>query len=63
MSEIIKDKPDCETCGHSPDLHSCSDDADLDSPDIKFSCNGPNFDGCDLECPDYEGEITFTEEP
>jgi hypothetical protein len=54
-------KNPCKRCGHSPDWHSFKDginggSTDITSPDALFSCNGPHFNGCDTECPDFLGE-------
>lgn len=60
MTEIIA-KHDCDRCGHSPDWHSFKDNVpDVTSPDAVFSCNGPQFAGCDQGCPDFTGRPAVT---
>lgn len=59
MSDYTKNP--CERCDHSPDWHSFKDGADggstdVTSPDVIFSCNGPEFDGCNQSCPDFLGD-------
>lgn len=61
-------KNPCDRCGHSPHDHRFDDytlreDYTPLSPDAKFRCLGPRFDGCDEECPDFQGDaITLTGE-
>lgn len=47
---------DCARCGHSSDWHSFKDGEnpgrDLTDEDIVFSCNGPDYGGCGVGCPD-----------
>lgn len=52
-------KLNCERCGHGPDWHSHDDslNEDVTSPTAKFRCNGPDFKGCEIGCPDFVGEV------
>lgn len=59
MSGIVVKGP-CMRCGHGPDAHRFDDYTLREgynhlSPDAEFRCLGPCLDGCDQECPDFEG--------
>lgn len=54
---------ECERCGHSSDDHRLDDSLNVSpcDPEAKFRCLGSNWrEGCDKQCPDFVGELTFS---